>query len=70
MKEYSIEIEIDEDGLLEVETFGFKGKVCETELTELLRGEFVIGSTDKKDDYYKSEDVELVDKTKVGGRRL
>ena len=56
MKEYTIEITIDEDGLLEAETFGFKGKVCESEIKELLSSEFVIEEMDRKDEYYQSEE--------------
>ena len=41
MKELSIELTIDENGFLEAETFGFKGKICESELKELLKAEGV-----------------------------
>ena len=65
MKELTIEISIDELGGLEAETFGFKGKVCESELRNLLQDEFVIDSVDKKDDYYKSNEEEVVVVDKV-----
>lgn len=65
MKELTIEISIDELGGLEAETFGFTGKVCESELRNLLQDEFVIDGVDKKDDYYKSnEEVVAVDKVR------
>lgn len=48
MKELSIEISIDELGMLEAETFGFKGKVCEKEIRDLLSSQFVIEELDKK----------------------
>ncbi|MDE7330523.1 MAG: hypothetical protein K2N30_05520 [Clostridia bacterium] len=60
MKEFTVEISIDEFGGLEAETFGFKGKVCESELRNLLQDEFVIEDVDKKDDYYKSAEEEVI----------
>lgn len=69
MKELTIEISIDELGGLEAETFGFKGKVCESELRNLLQDEFVIDSVDKKDDYYKSNEEEVVVVDKVRGTK-
>jgi hypothetical protein len=69
MKEYTIEIKIDEDGLLEAETFGFKGKVCESEIKELLSSEFVIEEMDRKDEYYQSEE-EIQNKKETVGRRI
>lgn len=69
MKELTIEIAIDELGGLEAETFGFKGKVCESELRNLLQDEFVIDSVDKKDDYYKSNEEEVVVVDKVRGTK-
>lgn len=69
MKELTIEISIDELGGLEAETFGFKGKVCESELRNLLQDEFLIDSVDKKDDYYKSNEEEVVVVDKVRGTK-
>ena len=46
MKELSIELTIDENGFLEAETFGFKGKICESELKELLKADFVVADVD------------------------
>ncbi len=69
MKELTIEISIDEAGGLEAETFGFKGKVCESELRNLLKDEFVIESVDKKDDYYKSEEEEVIAVDKLRGTK-
>jgi hypothetical protein len=57
MKELSIEVSIDEFGAIEAETFGFKGKICEKELRDLLSADFVIEEIDKKDDYFKTEEV-------------
>lgn len=67
MKELTIEISIDELGELTAETFGFKGKVCETELRELLKDDFVIGDFDKKEDYYKKEESEAIFLEKLKG---
>ena len=62
MKELSIELTLDENGSLEAETFGFKGKICESELKELLKNDFVIEEMHHKDDYYKSEDEAVIKK--------
>jgi len=70
MKELSIEISIDEIGILEAETFGFKGKVCEKELRALLSSQFVIEEIDKKEDYYKSEEETVLALEKVRGNKL
>ena len=62
MKELSIELTIDENGFLEAETFGFKGKICESELKELLKNDFAVAEFERKDDYYKSEDEAITKK--------
>ena len=62
MKELSIELTIDENGFLEAETFGFKGKICESELKELLKSDFAVDNVEHKDDYYKSEDESVIKK--------
>lgn len=69
MKELTIEISIDELGTLEAETFGFKGKVCETELRELLQDDFVIGEVNKKSDYYKTPENNVITVDKIMGRK-
>ena len=69
MKEYTIEITIDKDGLLEAETFGFKGKVCESEMKELLSSEFIIEEIDRKDEYFQSEE-EIQNRKETVGRRI
>ncbi len=38
MKEYKIEIEIDEDASIKAETKGITGKICVSELDEILKG--------------------------------
>ncbi len=70
MKELTIEIMLNENGELEAETFGFKGKVCESELRELLQDEFVITDVEKKDDYYKSEEEQVIVDKKIRGKRI
>ena len=62
MKEFSIELTLNENGFLEAETIGFKGKICESELRELLQSEFVIENVEHKDDYYKAEDESIIKK--------
>lgn len=62
MKELTIEISIDGNGELNAETFGFKGKVCEDELIDLFKDEFVIEEVEKKDDYFKPAEHETLTK--------
>lgn len=69
MKELTIEIAIDEFGELEAETFGFRGKICESELNDLLQDDFILGDVDKKDDYYKPVEEEVAGSTKIIGRK-
>ena len=55
MKEYKIEIEIDEKGNLKAETKGMQGKICAEELDKVLKdipGEQKIKNTP---DYYKRQ---------------
>ena len=70
MKELLIDISIDESGVVEADTHGFKGKVCESELLDLLGDSFVVGEIERKDDYYKpvEEDVVKTVKTMRGKR--
>lgn len=70
MKELTIEISIDELGALEAETFGFKGKICESELRDLLQDEFPLENIDKKDDYYNPVEEDVVASTKIVGRKV
>ena len=55
MKEYKIEIEVDEKGNIIAETFGMQGKVCAKELDKILQG--INGEREVKNtgDYYKSQ---------------
>ncbi len=69
MKELSIELSIDEFGKLEAETFGFKGKICESELIDLLGDSFVVETIDKKDDYYKPVEEDVAQKLVITGRK-
>ncbi len=68
MKELVIEVTLDENGLLEAETFGFKGKICESELRELLHNDFFVDTVERKDDYYEAEE-EIVTKSLERARR-
>ena len=55
MKEYKIEIEVDEKGNIIAETKGMQGKVCASELDKILKG--ISGDQEVKntDDYYKTQ---------------
>lgn len=70
MKELSIEITIDGLGTVEAETHGFMGKVCESELLDLLGDSFVVTEIQKKDDYYKPVEEDVAKTVKmVRGKR-
>lgn len=49
--EERIEVTINEDGSIQANTKGFKGKVCEEELEKLLGKEWT--SVNKTDEYYQ-----------------
>ena len=58
MQEYNIHIEIDEDGNIKAETKGMKGKVCASELDDILKN--IDGKTkitDKPEYYDKNNTV-------------
>lgn len=57
MKEYKIEVAVDEKGNLTAETFGMQGKICAEELDQILAG--IEGEREVKNsgDYYKSPSV-------------
>ena len=70
MKELVIELSLDESGTLEAETFGFKGKICESELIELLQDDFYLDGIDKKDDYFKPVEEDVSNALKTVGRKV
>jgi len=55
MKEFIINIEIDEEANITADTKGFKGPVCMTELKEVLKD--IDGNTEykKKPEYYQNK---------------
>lgn len=55
MKKYNIEVEIDEDGNIQAETKGFKGNICEKELSEILAGIKGQRKDKKKPEYFAKE---------------
>ncbi|HIO70842.1 MAG TPA: DUF2997 domain-containing protein [Campylobacterales bacterium] len=57
MKTYTIEIEIDEDGNIRAETKGMEGKVCVSELDEVLAGLGKEEQVKNKPEYYKNQKV-------------
>ena len=57
MKEYKIEVEIDENGNIKAETKGMEGKVCVDELDQILAGLGEITEDKKKPEYYKQQKV-------------
>ena len=63
MKEFNIEIEIDEDGNIFADTKGFHGKVCEPTLNELLKGIEGKSSKKKKPEYFIKNKSQLSNKT-------
>ena len=57
MKEFNIEIEIDENGNIIADTKGFHGKVCEKELDDLLEGIDGDSEDKKKPEYFAKEKI-------------
>ena len=68
MKEYKIEVIIDEDGNLKAETFGMTGTTCVDELDSLLAGLEGDRSEKYTPDYYKKV-KQTVRKTIPSGRK-
>jgi hypothetical protein len=57
MKKYRIEIEINEDGDILAETKGMEGKVCVSELNNILAGLGEQQEVKKKPEYYKKQTI-------------
>jgi hypothetical protein len=57
VKEYKIEIEIDESGNIKAETKGMEGTVCVSELDEILEGLGEVSEEKKKPEYYKKQTI-------------
>ena len=55
MKEYKIEIEVDDKGNIAAETFGMKGKICAEQLDKILQGIQGDRQITNTPDYYKSQ---------------
>jgi len=63
MKDYKIEITIDKDGNIKAETKGMEGKICITELDEILAGLEGKRKEKNKPEYYKKQ--KIVTKQKI-----
>ncbi|NEW60231.1 DUF2997 domain-containing protein [Sulfurovum sp. bin170] len=57
MKDYKIEITIDKDGNIKAETKGMEGKICITELDEILAGLEGERKEKNKPEYYKKQKI-------------
>ena len=57
MKEYKIEIELDEKGNIKAETFGMEGSVCAEELDKMLKDIQGERQIENAPDYYKSQNT-------------
>ena len=57
MKDYKIEITIDKDGNIKAETKGMEGKICITELEEILAGLEGERKEKNKPEYYKKQKI-------------
>lgn len=64
MKEYKIEIEIDEEGNIRAETKGMEGEICVEELDEILQGLDGERKEKKKPEFYKKVTQTSTIKTK------
>lgn len=57
MKDYKIEITVDKDGNIKAETKGMEGKICITELEEILAGLEGERKEKNKPEYYKKQKI-------------
>lgn len=57
MQEYTIEIEIDEDGNIKAETKNIKGDICVSELTNILKDLEGNISDKYKPEYYQKINI-------------
>ena len=57
MKEYKIEIQIDENGNIKAETKGMEGKICIEELEEILAGIEGKRENKNKPEFYKKQTI-------------
>ena len=57
MKEFNVEIEIDENGNIVADAKGLHGKVCEKALDDLLEGIDDLSEDKKKPEYFAKEIV-------------
>lgn len=64
MKEYTIEIEIDEDGNVKAETKGMEGEICVDELEEILKDLSGEREHKNKPEFYKKAKASRVVKTR------
>jgi len=62
MAEQTITITIDENGKINAETIGIKGKMCLDELQELLENEGNLLSVKKTDEYFQQQTVKIRNK--------
>ena len=53
MNDKKIIINIDDNGIIDAETFGMKGTECLSELDKLLKDLALETTTTKKDEFYK-----------------
>lgn len=57
MKEFTIEIDIDENGNIRAETKGMDGEICITELDDVLEGLEGERSDNYKPEFYKKTNL-------------
>ena len=65
-KEKFIDITCNEDGTVEIETTGYKGKSCETDISGLMKAVGQVVTTKKKQEYYQEEEKVRIH-GKIGG---
>lgn len=65
MNEEKINIEIDENGEVFVETDGIKGPACIKEVEKLLNELAFISDTNKSDEYYMDNSTQIKQKDAV-----
>lgn len=64
MSEEKIIIKINEEGDIEVETFGIMGPICDEEIEKILKNIALTYEDTKKDEYFMEPEVNLTRKQK------
>jgi hypothetical protein len=64
MSEEKIVVKINDQGEIEVETFGIKGPLCVEEINKIIQNIALTVATTKKDEYFMDPEVKTLSKNK------